>query len=83
MGRTGASDLQLRHQRSADVLFGPVEAGGRVPEATYVVLETLLPGRGPGLGAGEEAPRLLELDLRGANCAARPGWTRVVRCVPP
>lgn len=82
MGRTeqqrsgGGPELQLRHQRSPDVIFEPCEAGGRVPEAAYLTLETLLPGAWAAVES-PPAPELLELDLRGSSCAARAGWARV------
>lgn len=78
MGRRGSSgELELRHQRSTDVVFAPEMENGRYPDAIQEMLETLLPEPS---GVGEEgAPRLLEIAFHGA-AAPRPGWM-TLECV--
>ena len=49
----GGGELELRHQRSADVIVEAVRGGGRFPDAAREMLETLLPVRKKGK-KGEE-----------------------------
>jgi hypothetical protein len=43
MGRRGGGELELRHQRSPDVIVEPVLGGGRFPDSVREMMETLLP----------------------------------------
>ena len=84
MGRKGeASEIELRHQRTADVFFSPALAPGRCPDEARAMLETLLPGAGVGAAAAARpgAPRLLEICLatgEPAQLQGRPGWVTLV-----
>ena len=83
--RRGAEDVELRHQRSPDVVFDAADAGGGgakaggasgcgvgfgMPAAVYATIETMLP-RARGA--------VLELWC-GGRAGKRAGWTRVVQC---
>jgi len=83
--RKGAEDVELRHQRSPDVVFDAADAGGGgagaggasgcpvgfgMPPAVYSTIETMLP-RARGA--------MLELWC-GGRAGKRAGWTRVVQC---
>jgi hypothetical protein len=83
--RRGAEDVELRHQRSPDVVFDAADAGGGgaraggasgcrvgfgMPAAVYATIETMLP-RARGA--------MLELWC-GGRAGKRAGWTRVVQC---
>lgn len=85
IGRRGTGNLELRHQRSPDVLISPVLASGRIPEAVRETLEVLLPSpssrqRQPEftsenvISSENEDPRLLEISFHGAEDTVRPGW---------
>lgn len=77
LGRKGAaSSMQLKHQRTADVIFAPALPPGQCPDEARVMLETLLPPCGG-------APRLLEVSLAPGpqEAASRPGWVKVVQAV--
>ena len=43
MGRRGGGELELRHQRSPDVIVEPVRGGGKFPDTVREMMETLLP----------------------------------------
>ncbi len=43
MGRRGGGELELRHQRSPDVIVEPVRGGGKFPDSVREMMETLLP----------------------------------------
>jgi len=67
---TRGRDIELRHQRSPDVVFdGVLGCEGRrdLPGESYAAIETLLPG-----GAGQF------LELWAPRNSPRPGWTRVL-----
>ncbi|KAI3428742.1 hypothetical protein D9Q98_007565 [Chlorella vulgaris] len=76
MGRrvdAGSSRLELRHQRTPDVIASPALCDGQCPEAVYNMIETLLPEAGKAV-----KPKLLELNLCGGSGSPRPGWIMVV-----
>ena len=74
MGRKGeASEIELRHQRTADVFFSPALAPGRCPDEARAMLETLLPGAGVGAAAAARPGAGV-----GAAAAARPGAPRLL-----
>jgi N6-adenosine-specific RNA methylase IME4 len=82
MGRRGSSgELELRHQRTPDVLIAPALGNGRTPDAVREMLETLLPvqKRDEGDGDGHSAPRLLEVAFHGAEVGVRPDWVMVAQ----
>lgn len=77
-GRQGAGDLELRHQRTADVIVGPAAAGAAIPEGVYAMIETLLTEAGLWESTGR--CRLLELTWHGQKSRqGRPGWVTVVQ----
>jgi len=70
---TRGRDIELRHQRSPDVVFdGVLSCAGRrdLPGESYTAIETLLPG-----GAGQF------LELWAPRNAARRGWTRILEAL--
>lgn len=84
IGRRGSGDLELRHQRTADVVIAPALGGGRFPDAVRKMMETLLPDAqgGVALGCGsqkEALPRLLEVAFHGVEQTLRPGWVRLAQ----
>ena len=74
--RKGAEDVELRHQRSPDVVFDTVRRCGaapgyETPPAAWASIETMLPGATKGGRA---------LELWGSERAgARVGWTHLVQ----
>jgi N6-adenosine-specific RNA methylase IME4 len=75
--RRGGADVELRHQRSPDVVFDcarrcAAPPGVLTPPVVYDTIETMLPGATAG--------RALEL-WAGEGQGARPGWTRLVQRV--
>lgn len=73
--RRGGADVELRHQRSPDVVFDcarrcAAPPGVLTPPVVYDTIETMLPGATAG--------RALEL-WAGEAQGARPGWTRLVQ----
>lgn len=83
MGRRGKGALELRHQRSPDVIVEPALGAGRFPDGVREMLETLLPegkgGSDGGGGGAQRAPRFLEVAFHGAEPGARPGWAKLVQ----
>lgn len=75
LGRRGSQELELRHQRNADVIIAPALGDGRFPDAVREMLETLL----PDVGGGDGGPRLLEVAFQGAEAASRPGWVTLAQ----
>lgn len=81
IGRRGTGDLELRHQRTPDVIIEPISGTTKVPNAARDMLETLLP---PSIRKGKEHgqdkprpmedPRLLEICFHGCERASRSGW---------
>ena len=62
------SKVELRHQRSPDVIFDYRKDGGRCPTETYEYLETLLP-------KSTKEGKLVELFAKeGVNAPRRKGW---------
>lgn len=68
--------LELRHQRTCDVLMAPSPGGGRFPDEVRVMMETLLPPAAPD---GEGGPRFLEIAFHGAEVGGRAGWVTLVQ----
>jgi len=65
------SKVELRHQRSPDVIFDYRKDGGRCPTETYEYLETLLP-------KSTKEGKLVELFAKaGVNAPRRKGWKMV------
>jgi hypothetical protein len=73
--RRAGEDVDLRHQRSPDVVFDTVRRcraapGYETPPAAWAAIETMLPGATKGAA----------LELWGSERAgARPGWTTLVQ----
>jgi N6-adenosine-specific RNA methylase IME4 len=61
------SKVELRHQRSPDVIFDYRKDGGRCPQETYEYLETLLP-------QSTKEGKLVEIFGSTKHTAQRPGW---------
>jgi hypothetical protein len=78
MGRRGGGGLDLRHQRTADVVVAPALGGGRFPGMVRAMLETLLAGAGGGV-RGQGPPRLLEVAFQGGEPGGRAGWVTLVQ----
>lgn len=86
IGRRGTDSqhLELRHQRTPDVIVSPALPDGCCPEAVFSMIQTLLPDA-TGAKAGERL-RLLELvcsaDSGGGSQLERrrrPGWLTLVQ----
>lgn len=84
VGRRGEekkAHLELRHQRTPDVIISPALRPGACPDAVYSMIETLLPDAGTAAKSGGQA-RLLELAFPpagGLGPSGRPGWVTVVQ----
>ena len=77
MGRKGGGkDLELRHQRSPDVILEPVMDGGRFPDGVREMMELLLPPPAATKSAGRR--RFLEVAFHGAEPGERDGWVKLV-----
>ena len=79
MARRGSEKehhLELRHQRTPDVIFSPLTASRRCPDAARAMLETLLPDSQAFRQGGQ--PRLLEIAVQGGSLEGRAGWVTVV-----
>lgn len=68
----GSGELELRHQRSPDVIVSAALEMGGTPDSVYKTIQTLLPDAGK-LGQ-EGRPRLLEVVWGTAKRIPRPGW---------
>ncbi|KAL4428095.1 hypothetical protein ABPG75_002184 [Micractinium tetrahymenae] len=84
VGRRGdekKAHLELRHQRTPDVVISPALRPGACPDAVYSMIETLLPDVGAAARSGGRL-RLLELvfpPAAGLGPGGRPGWITVVQ----
>lgn len=88
-GQESKGHLELRHQRTPDVIISPALPPGRCPEAVYSMIETLLPEsaacKAAKSGSSGGPLRLLELSFNGSGSSGggercgRPGWVRLVQ----